>query len=159
VEIAMYETRWATKSELPILAEYWYQMACEMGKKDGIPIPNVERVNEIRNFFLKEFENNNLRFRIALDKEGNIVACAGGLIRMEYATPLSEEQTPFGWVICVYTVSNHRKKGLASRLVEEVCSWLKERGAKRARLWASAEGRRVYENIGFSQMMDMEKVL
>jgi GNAT superfamily N-acetyltransferase len=155
----MYITRWATKSELPLLAEYWFKMACEMGEKDGIPIPNIERVHEIRNLFIKESEENNLGFRVAVDENGNIVACAGGLIRMEYATPLSEEQTPFGWVICVYTINNHRKKGLASQLVEEVCSWLKERGAKRARLWASSQGRRIYERIGFSPMLDMEKIL
>ncbi|AGE23481.1 hypothetical protein GHH_c29710 [Geobacillus sp. GHH01] len=118
-----------------------------MGEKDGIPIPNIERVNEVRNLFLKESEENNLRFRVAVDEKGNIVACAGGLIRMEYATPLSEEQTPFGWIIGVYTINNHRKKGLASQLVEEVCSWLKERGARRARLWASSQGRRIYERI------------
>jgi GNAT superfamily N-acetyltransferase len=155
----MYITRWATKNEFPLLAEYWFKMACEMGEKDGIPIPNIERVNEVRNLFLKESEENNLRFRVAVDEKGNIVACAGGLIRMEYATPLSEEQTPFGWVIGIYTINNHRKKGLASQLVEEVCSWLKERGAKRARLWASSQGRRIYESIGFSPMLDMEKVL
>ncbi|QPA32157.1 GNAT family N-acetyltransferase [Thermaerobacillus caldiproteolyticus] len=155
----MYITRWATKSELPLLAEYWFKMACEMGEKDGIPIPNIERVHEVRNLFIKESEENNLGFRVAIDENGNIVACAGGLIRMEYATPLSEEQTLFGWVICVYTINNHRKKGLASQLVEEVCSWLKERGAKRARLWASSQGRRIYESIGFSPMLDMEKVL
>ncbi|MEW5323800.1 GNAT family N-acetyltransferase [Geobacillus thermoleovorans] len=155
----MYITRWATKNELPLLAEYWFKMACEMGEKDGIPIPNIERVNEVRNLFLKESKENNLRFRVAVDEKGNIVACAGGLIRMEYATPLSEEQTPFGWIIGVYTINNHRKKGLASQLVEEVCSWLKERGARRARLWASSQGRRIYERIGFSPMLDMEKVL
>ncbi|MGG3790248.1 GNAT family N-acetyltransferase, partial [Geobacillus thermodenitrificans] len=129
------------------------------GEKDGIPIPNSERVNEVRNLFLKEREENNLRFRVAVDEQGNIVACAGGLIRMEYATPLSEEPTPFGWVISVYTIPHHRKKGLASQLVEEVCSWLKERGARRARLWASSEGRRIYERLGFSPMLDMEKAL
>jgi GNAT superfamily N-acetyltransferase len=155
----MYITRWATKNELPLLAEYWFHMACEMGEKDGIPIPNSERVNEVRNLFLKEREENNLRFRVAVDEQGNIVACAGGLIRMEYATPLSEEPTPFGWVISVYTIPHHRKKGLASQLVEEVCSWLKERDARRARLWASSEGRRIYERLGFSPMLDMEKAL
>ncbi len=155
----MYITRWAIKNELPLLAEYWFHMACEMGEKDGIPIPNSERVNEVRNLFLKESEENNLRFRVAVDEQGNIVACAGGLIRMEYATPLSEEPTPFGWVISVYTIPHHRKKGLASQLVEEVCSWLKERGARRARLWASSEGRRIYERLGFSPMLDMEKAL
>ncbi|MED4916229.1 GNAT family N-acetyltransferase [Geobacillus thermodenitrificans] len=54
---------------------------------------------------------------------------------------------------------HHRKKGLASQLVEEVCSWLKERDARRARLWASSEGRRIYERLGFSPMLDMEKAL
>ncbi|MGG3809095.1 MULTISPECIES: GNAT family N-acetyltransferase [Geobacillus] len=59
----------------------------------------------------------------------------------------------------VYTIPHHRKKGLASQLVEEVCSWLKERDARRARLWASSEGRRIYERLGFSPMLDMEKAL
>lgn len=62
-------------------------------------------------------------------------------------------------MISVYTFPPYRKNGLASQLVEEVCEWLQDRGARRARLWASVEGRRVYERIGFHSMMDMERPL
>jgi predicted GNAT family acetyltransferase len=78
---------------------------------------------------------------------------------MEYSFLLSDEQTPFGWIVAVYTLEQHRNKGLAYQLVEEVCSWLKEKGAARARLWSSSSGRNVYERLGFKSMIDMEKSL
>ncbi|HWO76612.1 MAG TPA: GNAT family N-acetyltransferase [Bacillus sp. (in: firmicutes)] len=155
----MYQTRWAEREEMLLLAEYWYRMACEMGDIDGIPAPDLMQVNQVRNLFLKEYDSGNLLFRVAMDLEGKIVSCAGGLLRMEYAFPLSQELTPFGWIISVYTVEQHRKKGLAHLLVEEVCEWLKEKGAKRARLWSSSSAKNVYKDLGFTSMLDMEKPL
>lgn len=156
----MYKTRWATYEELSIMTDFWYKMACEMGEIDGIPKPNLQRIEEVRNLFLKEFELGNLMFRVAVDSdEEKIVACAGGLIRTEYAFPLAGEQSLFGWVIAVYTMKKHRKNGLASQLVDEICLWLKQKGAKRARLWSSSTGRTVYEQLGFDNMMDLSKNL
>lgn len=155
----MYEFRWASTSELPVLADLWFKMACEMGESDGLPKPDEERLEEVKKLFINEDENGQLSFRVATDVEGEVVACAGGLLRMEYAFPLSEEQTPFGWIVGVYTDEEHRKNGLATQLVEDVCSWLKDKGAKRARLWASASARNMYEEIGFKAMLDMEKPL
>lgn len=155
----MYKTRWATYEELNIMENYWFKMASEMGEIDGIPKPNFQRLEEVKNLFLKEFELGNLLFRLAVDSDEKIVACAGGLIRTEYAYPLAEEQSLFGWVIAVYTVKNHRKNGLASQLVDEICLWLKQKGAKRARLWSSSTGRTVYEQLGFHHMMDLSKKL
>lgn len=155
----MYETRWATYNELSIVAECWYKMACEMGEIDRIPKPSHQRLEEVKNLFRKEFELGNLMFQVALDSDEKIVACAGGLIRREYAFPLAEEQSLFGWIIAVYTVKNHRNNGLASQLVEEICLWLKQKGAKRARLWSSSSGRSVYEQLGFHNMLDLAKPL
>jgi GNAT superfamily N-acetyltransferase len=155
----MYETRWADRSEIPLLADFWHKMQCEMVEKDGIPKQSKERIKEIQKLFLKEHDLQNLRFRVAIDNKGTIISCAGGLLRLEYSSPLSEEQSLFGWVISVYTLPHYRKNGLAAKLVEEIYIWLKEKGAGRARLWASIEGRRVYEKIGFRSMMDMEKTL
>ncbi len=36
---------------------------------------------------------------------------------------------------------------------------LKDKGAKRVRLWSSSRARKVYENLGFKSMLDMEKPL
>ncbi|MGM0751680.1 MAG: GNAT family N-acetyltransferase [Bacillota bacterium] len=155
----MYQTRWAINDEIPIMADYWYRMACEMGQTDGIPKPDSQRVEEVKGIFLKESKAGHLKFRVAVDSNHRIVACAGGLIRTEYPYPLAEEQSLFGWVIAVYTLENHRNNGLAYSLVEDVCVWLKQKRAKRARLWSSSTGRKVYENLGFEQMLDMSKPL
>ncbi|MDG5471718.1 GNAT family N-acetyltransferase [Jeotgalibacillus sp. ET6] len=155
----MYKTRWTTNEEIPLMADYWYRMVCEMEEVDGIPKPDLQRVEEVRNLFIKETELDNLKFRVAIDNKGEIVACAGGLIRSEYAYPLSQELSLFGWLLAVYTLKNHRRNGLAYKLVDDVCLWLTERGAKRARLWSSSSGRKIYENLGFKNMMDMSKPL
>lgn len=156
----MYETRWATIEEITtIIANYWYRMACEMGDIDGIPKPDLQKAEQVKNLFLKEFELGKLMFRVAIDSNDNIVACAGGLIRTEYSYPLAEEQSLFGWVIAVYTLENNRNNGLASNLVEDICLWLKQKGAKRAKLWSSSTGRKVYEKLGFNNILDMSKPL
>jgi GNAT superfamily N-acetyltransferase len=120
--------------------EKWIFLTCGIlvqnavwnGEKDGIPTPSKERISEIQKLFLKENQSQKLNFRVALDNNGNIVACAGGLLRLEYVSPLSEDQSLFGWVISVFTLPEYRKKGLASQLVEDVCTWLKDQGARRA---------------------------
>lgn len=155
----MYDTRLANQEELQLIGDYWFRMASEMGEIDGIPVPSSQRVSEVIAILKKEFDAGNMMFKIATDKKNEMVACAGGLIREEYIFPLSEEKSLFGWVIAVYTLPAHRKNGLASRLVEEVCNWLKDQGAVRARLWSSTSARGIYEELGFKNMMDMEKTL
>ena len=155
----MYKTRWAKEEEFNVILDYWYEMAYEMGESDEVPKPDQQRYEEVRSLFMKESKLGNLMFRVAVDKDDNIVACAGGLLRKEYAYPLSDEQSLFGWIISVYTSKNHRNNRLANKLVDEVCLWLKEKGVQKVRLWASSPGRRVYEKLGFKNMMYMEKEL
>ncbi|OIU68554.1 GNAT family N-acetyltransferase [Rossellomorea aquimaris] len=155
----MYRTRNATEAEFPVLADHWYRMACEMSEIDGVPKPDIHRIEEVKCLFLRESEAGQLMFRVAVDESDQIAACAGGLVRTEYPYPLAEEQSIFGWVISVYTLENHRHNGLASTLTDEVCEWLKQKGARRARLWSSSSGRSVYEKSGFKPMMDMTKPL
>lgn len=155
----MYKTRWSTNDEITVMVDYWYKMATEMGENDGIPKPDLQRIEGVKNLFIREYELGNLKFRVAVDSNDNIVACAGGLIRTEYSYPLAEEPSLFGWVISVYTLKKHRNNGLAYNLVDEICLWLRDKGAKRARLWSSSSGRKVYENLGFKDMLDMSKPL
>ncbi|KAF0824769.1 GCN5 family acetyltransferase [Cytobacillus firmus] len=155
----MYVTRWATLKELAIVTGFWENMANEMGEIDNIPKPDLQRVAKVKSLFIHETKTGNLKFRVAVDKHDSIVACAGGLLRMEYSFPLAEKESLFGWIIAVYTLEQHRNNGLAHKLVNEVCFWLKEKGAERARLWSSSSGRGVYENLGFKTMIDMSKPL
>ncbi|MBA4537424.1 hypothetical protein H1Z61_09855 [Bacillus aquiflavi] len=64
-----------------------------MGEIDGIPLPDPQKANEVKCFFIKESKCGNLMFRMTESETGKDVACAGGLMRKEDFFPLSEEQT------------------------------------------------------------------
>jgi GNAT superfamily N-acetyltransferase len=134
-------------------------MSADMCADDGVPLPGEARRAEVDALFATEMAAGKLAFRVAVAPDGAIIACAGGLLRTEYVVPLSTEQVPFGWVVVVYTMPEHRGHGLATRLTTEVCKWLEQQGARRARLWASSAGRPVYERLGFRPMFDMAKPL
>ncbi|KGA96032.1 GCN5 family acetyltransferase [Alkalihalobacillus alcalophilus ATCC 27647 = CGMCC 1.3604] len=155
----MYETRQATELELEQISEFWYKMTCEMSEIDQIPIPNQERVQKVKELFEDRALKGELMFRVAVNSEGHLVACAGGLLREEYLYPLAAEQTLIGWVVSVYTEQGYRKQGLARLLVDEVNTWLKEKGCGRVRLWSSTAAKPLYNDLGFSQMPIMTKSL
>ena len=72
----MYETRWSTKDEITIIVDFWCRMANEMGEHDGTPKPDIQRIEQVKNLFIRECESGNLKFRVAIDRHDHIVACA-----------------------------------------------------------------------------------
>ncbi|MGM8216435.1 GNAT family N-acetyltransferase [Bacillaceae bacterium W0354] len=152
-------TTWATKEDINKLTELWYAMTTEMEEVEGIPRPSLEKVKEVNELFNREYNQGNLMFRIVKDNAGTIITCSGGLLRSEYAYPLAEEQSIFGWVINVYTIKEYRRQRLASKLTNEVCNWLKTKGANRAKLWTSSQAREMYRNLGFTESFEMDKKL
>ena len=56
-----------------------------------------------------------------------------------------------GYVTNVYTVPEHRRKGLSKMLLTELLNDAKKRGIKKLWLGASKLGRPLYEKLGFIQ--------
>src|SRR5690606_9447678 len=155
----MYTTRFATVEDLPTLVKCWTKMTVEMSEPDGTPLPTDERITEIKEIFYNRFTEGNLIFRVAVNDKDEIVACAGGLIRLDYPWPLSKDPVRVGWVVSVYTEINHRKQGLAYKIVNEVCEWLQQNEVTMIRLWASQQGKSTYEKLGFETSSFMEKFI
>lgn len=42
--------------EIKIMADYWYRIACEMEELDGVPMPNLQRFEELKTYKLNELE-------------------------------------------------------------------------------------------------------
>lgn len=60
------------------------------------------------------------------------------------------------WIILnVYTDAAWRRRGIAEELVRACLEWARERGVERIVLHASAEGRKLYEKLGFVQTNEM----
>ncbi len=57
---------------------------------------------------------------------------------------------PEGYVLNVFTEPQWRRQGVAELLMRAVIAWATERGVQRLSLHASAEGRPLYEKLGFT---------
>jgi GNAT superfamily N-acetyltransferase len=59
----------------------------------------------------------------------------------------------------MYTEPEWRRRGLASRLVQEAVKWAKRDGYSEIRLHASSMGRRIYIRQGFKRTWEMKREL
>jgi len=55
----------------------------------------------------------------------------------------------------VYTEAECRKRGIARQVMQTILAWIKERGLRAVNLHASAEGRGLYEKLGFEATNEM----
>lgn len=60
-----------------------------------------------------------------------------------------------GYVFNVFTERPWRRRGVAERLMREVIDWAGAHGIRRLTLHASAEGRLLYEKLGFAATNEM----
>ncbi len=64
--------------------------------------------------------------------------------------------TENSYVNAVYVRPEYRRRGIASRLMQLVVAWSRERGCKSVRLRSSDEGRSLYKSLGFHTGREME---
>jgi GNAT superfamily N-acetyltransferase len=60
-----------------------------------------------------------------------------------------------GWILNVYTEPEFRRRGLARRLMEALLEWCRADGFVTVSLHASADGRPLYELLGFQPTNEM----
>jgi predicted GNAT family acetyltransferase len=86
--------------------------------------------------------------------ETEIVACAGGFIKDDIPHCFFKPSF-YGFIGDVYTFPEYRKNGYATKLTKGVVKWLKEKEVRSIRLFASKEGKDIYEKIGFEESDEM----
>lgn len=55
----------------------------------------------------------------------------------------------------VYVLPGYRRAGIARTIAERAIAWARSRGCVRVRLYASAQGRPLYESLGFTTTTEM----
>ncbi|MCC6173786.1 MAG: GNAT family N-acetyltransferase [Chloroflexi bacterium] len=94
-----------------------------------------------------------------IDYRGQIVAGGGIQLREQLPRPGLVEAAPEAYILNVWTNLDHRRRGLASRLLDTMIDWCRERGVRRLALHASEQGRHVYERYGFRPTNEMRVIL
>ena len=89
-----------------------------------------------------------------------IAASAGVLLRAQLPRPDASGRGllhgPQGLILNVYTERAWRRRGLAALLMQHILHWGAARGIDILVLQASAEGRPLYEKLGFAPTTEMQ---
>jgi GNAT superfamily N-acetyltransferase len=92
---------------------------------------------------------------ISSEDGGQVVAGGGIILRRLLPRPGSLEGGEEAYILNVYTEPEHRRRGVARRLMRALLAWCDERGAARVTLHASDGGRPLYEELGFAPTNEM----
>jgi GNAT superfamily N-acetyltransferase len=85
-----------------------------------------------------------------------VVAGGGILLRESFPVPECCRVDRWAHIVNVYTDPNHRRRGLARRLMKTMLDWCAIQAIGHVTLAASDEGRPLYEDLGFTPTNDMK---
>jgi len=88
--------------------------------------------------------------------DGKIVAGAGALMREQGPAPGFPRVGKWVHIVNVYTERPYRRQGIARELMTTILDWCQANAIMHVTLGASADGRALYESLGFRQTSDMK---
>jgi len=151
-----YTLRPAGPADIPILVEHRKCMFRDMAALKGES--HSEEALEVMGaafgaFIGAHFTDGSLSAWI-FEKDGQPVA-SGELLIVPW---LPSPRDPVGrvpYVHNIYTLPEHRRRGLARRIMEVIIAHCREAGFTLVKLHASQEGRPLYESLGFTANNEM----
>jgi GNAT superfamily N-acetyltransferase len=122
-------------------------------------IPGTALIDDVKQAMRKryeqEFHAGNLVHHLAHNKDGELVAAVGTLLKDDFPYHFFKPGR-YGWIVDVYTLPAHRGQGLSRKLLDLNLEWLRSKGVQEAKLIASgSEARSLYERVGFKPTWEM----
>jgi GNAT superfamily N-acetyltransferase len=152
--------RRADLGDVAWLARHRVEMFREMGRLQAHAVESMRAASV--EYFVHAIPAGDYVAWVATPSEGvdagAIIAGAGMLIRPALPSPDASGAavvTRQGLIVNVYTESDWRRQGIAARLMRVVLDWAEARGLRWIILHASAEGRSLYEKLGFEASNEM----
>jgi len=94
-----------------------------------------------------------------VETTGDAIVAGGGVIMLQFQPHPLDVRPQRAWVVNMFTDPEHRRRGLARRLVKTIVEWCGKEGMRFLYLHASDDGRRLYESVGFKSTNEMRLVL
>ena len=155
----MYRIRRATAADAGVLARHRAGMFRDMGELPGDLHDTL--IEAARAYFTQAIADRRYVGWVAQldDESGEIVGGAGLQLRELLPRPDVARgrlvRGPQGLILNVYTERAWRRRGVAAALMRELLRWCRENGIESVVLHASAEGRPLYEKLGFTSTNEM----
>ncbi len=155
IQWKQYTIRHATTADIETVMRHRRSMFLDMGRKDDENVAAAMVTS--RQFFSERLASGRYRAWL-VESEGNVIAGAGVIIFDYHSSPLDPTaRRPM--VVNVFTERNHRRRGIARKLMEVIIAWCKEEGFHSVLLHASDEGKPLYESLGFKPTNEMRLML
>jgi GNAT superfamily N-acetyltransferase len=147
-----YSLRLAVVEDIPVLARHRRLMFEAMGRIGGEDSVALEGAVQS---YLRQALPRGTYAGWVVELGGDIVASGGVQLRELVPRPGYVDGNPEAVVLSMWTEPAHRRRGLGSRILESILAWCREKQAHRIVLYASADGRPLYELFGFTAGNEM----
>lgn len=144
--------RETTPEDLPLVLRHRRGMFEDMGLRDAGSLDAMEAAS--RPFFDRALREGHYRGFFAVDEGGRVLA-GGGVVLLEYQPHPTDPRPRRPFIVNMYTEPDHRRRGLARRLLEAMIGWCRQEGYAVVFLHASDAGRPLYEELGFQATNEM----
>ena len=144
--------REAGEDDLETILHHRRSMFRDMG--EGTVEELARMVEVARPWLKKALADGGYRHWLAIDGTGR-VAGGGGILLSTWPANPHDPCVERAVILNVYTEPEFRRRGVARQIMEVILSWVKARGLRSVNLHASAEGRHLYEALGFAHTNEM----
>ena len=141
------EIRLAKFEDVDTLVKFRKQQLIDEGDD-----PSVNIDKELKDYFTGLFSDD--RSIIWMVTDSDIPIATGGLYFFQYPPGYRNLTGVRAYVHSLYTTSQYRRQGIASKLLNLMITEVKSRGCKVLFLLSSKDGGPVYEKIGFTKPND-----
>ncbi|HEY9167136.1 MAG TPA: GNAT family N-acetyltransferase [Candidatus Kryptonia bacterium] len=150
--------RRAGKKDAGILADFRYRMFSEMRPDENYSGKKVRFIRKSKSYYLTHVGLKS-QFDCVAVSGGEVVGC-GSILFLDGPPHISHIGTRLGYILNVYVVSERRREGIATRIMERLHTEGKRHRIRRVSLHASTSGYPLYTGMGYSMNeMYLEKVL
>jgi GNAT superfamily N-acetyltransferase len=143
--------RCATPSDLDVILRHRERMFLDMGYADDDRLATARSLSA--GFFAQGLADGSYRGWL-VERADQIVAGGGIVLLRHHASPRDPfERRPV--VVNMFTEPEHRRRGLARRLMAVMIEWSRSEGFSSLHVHTSRAGRALYESLGFAPTNEM----
>lgn len=145
VNVMSYTLRAATTADIPILVEHREAMFRAM----GVECDYAAMAIHYGKWLDDAMPSGTYWGCVATFGDGPVVA-SGGVIVVPWSPGPWQLDPRNAWIVNVFTHPEHRRHGLARRLMNALHGWCREQGIERTALNATSVGQPIYESLGYT---------
>jgi GNAT superfamily N-acetyltransferase len=145
----------AVQDDIPALSRHHRLMFEEIQTTTGVPANPSDMAGLEKGYaekLAREFASGSCISWVV--KIGPRIVSSGGLSIVSYVPVPHDLSVRIAFLHSIYTEEKFRNKGYAGQIVGEAARYCREKGIRRTYLFASGDGRPVYEKAGFVPVPD-----